>query len=195
MTTDPTGTNGTRDAVMPGTVADLVTRIRAIQCLVQDLRELAEWGIEALDRGHRHRAATGINGLPHLGAHLPGHPLERIAAGLGTSDDYEWITTRLCDAAGTVEECVNHLERYRDTLHGECGPGAANTLTNVIRGGGGNMTLRLALELLVEESRNGQHPPGALQRQAQSIVRFIDLLNTNLAELLELIVRHARGRG
>jgi hypothetical protein len=48
---------------------------------------------------------------------------------------------------------------------------------------------------VVEESRSGQHPPDAVQHQAQSIVRFIDLLNTNLTELLELIVRHARGRG
>jgi len=60
----------------------------------------------------RHRRCSRINGLPHLGAHLPGHPFERIAAGLGTADDYEWMATRLGDAAGTVEECVNHLERY-----------------------------------------------------------------------------------
>ena len=46
MIADPTGSkDGARDVVMPGAVADLVTRIRAIQGLVQDLRELTDGGL------------------------------------------------------------------------------------------------------------------------------------------------------
>jgi hypothetical protein len=192
MVTEPKGVKeGGRDVVLPGTVTDLVKGVRELLGLVKDFRELAGWGIDSLDKGRRRRAAKSVDGLT-FGPHLSRVPLERIAAGQGTAADYEMIATRLGESAGTVEESVDRLERYRDRLREEYGLAAAHKLTDVIRGEGGKMTLRLALELLVDDSRNENYPQEALQNQAQWILRSIDLLNANLIELHDLIAKPAR---
>ncbi|CAM8819207.1 MULTISPECIES: hypothetical protein [Burkholderia] len=181
---------GGRDIVLPGTVTDLIKGVREILGLVKDLREFAGWGIDALDKGQRRRAAKSVDKLT-FGPDLSRRPLERIAAGQGTPEDYEMIATRLGESAGTVEESVERLEKYRDRLREEYGLAVANKLTDVIRGAGGKMSLRLALELLVQDSKDDHSSPEALQYQAQWILRSIDLLNTNLIELHDLIVKPA----
>lgn len=180
-----------RDVVLPGTATDLVKAVREILGLAKDLREFAGWGIEALDKGRRRRAAKSVDGLT-FGPDLTRRPLERIATGQGTPEDYESIAVRLSESAGSVEDSVDRLEKYRDKLREEYGLAAANKLTQTIRGEGGKMSLRFALELLVHDSHDDRSTPESLQDQAQWILRNIDLLNTNLVELHDLIAKPAR---
>lgn len=182
-----------RDIVLPGTVTDLVKGVREILGLVRDLREFAGWGIDALDKGRRRRAAKSVDGLT-FGPDRSRQPLESIASGQGTAEDYEMIAVRLGESAGSVEDSVDRLEKYRDRLREEYGLAAANKLTDVLRGEGGKMSLRLALELLVHDSNDERSTPEALQDQARWILQNIDLLNTNLVELHDLIVKPARAQ-
>lgn len=194
MAAEPKEAEGeARDVVLPGTVTDLVKGVREILGLVKDLREFAGWGIDALDKGRRRRAAKNVDGLT-FGPDLTRRPLERIAAGQGTAEDYESIAVRLSESAGSVEDSVDQLEKYRDRLREEYGLAAANKLTQTIRGEGGKMSLRFALELLVHDSNDARSTPESLQDQARWILRNIDLLNTNLVELHDLIVRPPRAR-
>ncbi|QVN17268.1 hypothetical protein [Burkholderia pyrrocinia] len=182
---------GGRDIVLPGTVTDLIKGVREILGLVKDLREFAGWGIDALDKGRRRRAAKSVDKLT-FGPDLSRQPLERIAAGQGTPEDYEMIATRLGESAGTVKESVDRLERYRDKLREEYGLAASNKLRDVIRGVGGKMPLRHSLFELVEASKDEQSSQEDLQFLAQRILRSIDRLNANLIELHDLIVRPAQ---
>lgn len=172
-------------------VAEIVKDVMDLLVLVKNLRELVDWGIDTLDKGRRRRAAKSIDGLT-FAPDLSRRPLERIAAGQGQAEDYEMIAVRLGESAGTVEGSVDRLEKYRDRLREEYGLVAANKLTEVIRGEGGKMSLRLALELLVHDSNDERSTPEALQHQAQWILRNIDLLNKNLIELHDLIAKPAR---
>lgn len=180
-----------RDVVLPGTVTDLIKAVREILGLAKDLREAAGWGIEALDKGRRRRAAKSVDGLT-FGPDMTRRPLERIAAGQGTPEDYESIAVRLSESAGSVEDSVERLEKYRDRLREEYGLAAANKLTQTIRGEGGKMSLRFALHLLVHDSKDERSTPESLQDQARWILRNIDLLNANLVELHDLIARPPR---
>ncbi|MBY8604162.1 hypothetical protein K7N18_04880 [Burkholderia arboris] len=184
---------GARDIVLPGTMTDFVKAVREILGLAKDLREIAGWGIDALDKGHRRRAAKSVDGLT-FGPDMTRRPLERIAAGQGTPRDYESIAVQLSESAGSVEDSVERLEKYRDKLREEYGLAAANKLTQTIRGEGGKMSLRMALHLLVDEANDERTAPEALQDQARWILRNIDLLNTNLVELHDLIVKPPRAR-
>ena len=182
---------GGRDIVLPGTVTDLIKGVREVLGLVKDLREFAGWGIDALDKGRRRRAAKSVDKLT-FGPDLSRQPLERIAAGQGTPEDYEMIATRLGESAGTVKESVDRLEKYRDKLREEYGLAASNKLRDVIRGVGGKMPLRHSLFELVEASKDEQSSQEDLQFLAQRILRSIDRLNVNLIELHDLIVRPAQ---
>ncbi|SDQ22891.1 hypothetical protein SAMN05443245_0472 [Paraburkholderia fungorum] len=192
MATESNETKGsTRDVVLPGTVTDLVKAVREILGLAKDLREFAGWGIDALDKGHRRRAAKSVDALT-FGPDLTRRPLERIAAGQGTADDYELIARRLGESAGTVEESVARLERYRDRLREAYGLAAANKLTDVLRGYRGKLTLRDALMLMVDDFRGDLSSTEALQYQAQHILISIDQLNADLIQLHDLIIEPAR---
>jgi hypothetical protein len=183
--------DGTRDVVLPGTVTDLVKGTREVLGLVKDLREFVGWGIDALDKGRRRRAAKSVDGLT-FGPHLSREPLERIAAEQGTAEDYEMIALRLGESAGNIEENVARLERYRDRLREDYGLEAANKLTAIIHGVGGKMPLRRSLLELVNCAKD-QFSQEHQQFLAQRILRSIDRLNTNLIELHDLIARPARG--
>lgn len=192
MAAEPKETKGSaQDVVLPGTVTDLVKAVREILGLAKDLREVAGWGIEALDKGRRRRAAKSVDGLT-FGPDMTRRPLERIAAGQGTPEDYESIAVRLSESAGSVEDSVERLEKYRDRLREEYGLAVASKLTQTIRGEGGKMSLRIALDLLVHASNDERSTPESLQDQAQWILRNIDLLNANLVELHDLIARPPR---
>lgn len=174
--------------VLPGTFTDFVKALRELVGLANDVRELAGSGVRAFERSRRRRAGRDLDVLS-FGPDQSRNPLERIAEGNGTEEDFDAIKASLARSTDSVEQSISRLDVYRDQLREEFGLAAANKLAEIVRGECGKVMIRMQMTILAQKATEGAYSPEKIQRDAKLVLHSIEQLNVKLVELHDLVVQ------
>jgi hypothetical protein len=117
-------------------------------------------------------------------------PLQRIAAGQGTTHDFLLIERLLTETALRVERNIKKLAAFRDRLREKVGWNAVEALDMIIHGQfGSKPEARRRLAQIVLLSKADPRPVDEIRIRAQQVERDIDQLNKKLRRLHDLILK------
>jgi hypothetical protein len=176
----------------PGSLTDLAKALRETTGAAKDFGEIFGSVWRLYDRHRSKKAAKRLYDL-HFAPQGMRAPVQRIAAGQGTKNDFLLIERLLTETASRVEKDIKKLAAFRDRLREQVGWNAVQALDMIIHGQfGSKPEARERLAHIVLLSKADPPPLDEIRSAAQQVERNIDQLNKKLRRLHDLILKSSK---
>jgi hypothetical protein len=168
------------------TATSLVSFSNELKGLIETMEALLGKVVNAARRHKAGKAAASLDGL-HFGPGGFRIALQKVTDGRSTGDATDALEAFYQNTGPAVQQDIQSLRGYRDTVRRLCGASASSKLEEIIDGPNGKFVIRYEIEGLVHMARGGRCSQTDLREQAAKILGLIERFNEALVDLHDTI--------